>query len=330
MPITYESEVLYSSKELSQVMRVPEEKLINVLTEKQLHPYNLNGEAYLKTEEIENVVDEILLTLGLSHNYYDIPEYLIKCTAPWAVTLVKMYQDKVTYPASLSPDQGDFLRTLVCNTAPKNILEIGCFTGVSTVWLAAGLEQVGNEATIYSVDLFDDIMPRVPMIRSYLPNPLKYVLRSLEEAQLSHRVKVHKSNSREIGNKVDEILNAPIDLLFIDGDHTVEGCYQDFILYYPHVPVGGYIILHDIYPKFCGWDGPRYVIDKFIKNSPHFDLLEVKTTPVNFGMAIIRKLSVDKNLELRCQLKKSAIWQKIKGKPLGNLIKKAVLPSKID
>ena len=328
MPINYESEVLYSSKELSRVMRIPEEKLINVVTEKNLNPYNLNGEAYLKTDEIDNLVDEVLLTLGLSHRYYEIPEYLIKCTAPWAVTLVKMYQNKITYPASLSPDQGDFLRTLVCNVAPKNILEIGCFTGVSTVWLAAGLEQVGSEATIHSVDLFVDIMPRVPLIRSYLSDPLEYMLRSLEEAQLSHRVQVHKGNSREIGEKVDQVLNEPIDLLFIDGDHTVKGCYQDFILFYPYVPVGGYIILHDIYPKFCGWEGPRYVIDKFIKNSPHFDLLEIKTTPVNYGMAVIRKLGVDKNLELRSQLRKSAIWQKIKGKPLGNFIKKTVLPNK--
>lgn len=270
------------------------------------------------------MIDQVFPSSNVSQKNYEIPEYLKSCSIPWAKTLVKMYQE-FTFPASVSPSQGDFLRTLASNIAPKNLVEIGCFTGISTIWLAAGLEQTGKEGIIHSIDLFEDIIPSPPYHRAYLANPIEYAQKSVEAAQLSHRVKFYQGNSIEVGEKVNEILDEPIDFLYIDGDHTIEGCYKDFALFSPHVSVGGYIILHDIYPEFCAWDDSRYLIDKYLKNSPHFDVLEIKTSPVNYGMAVIRKLSEDKNLEWRNKLKQTPIWQIIKGKPLGNFIKKKIL-----
>jgi predicted O-methyltransferase YrrM len=325
MLVNSETKNLYSTGQLSHLFRVPHEKIIKVITEKKISINTINGVTYLQKAQLENFIDELLLTLGISRTYYEIPEYLKTCTSSWAVTLVKMYQDKFTCPDSISPDQGDFLRTLVCNIAPKNILEIGCFTGVSTVWLATGLEQIGSRGIVHSVDLFNDIMPMLPNHCGYLTNPLEYAQKSVDAAQLSHRVKFYKNNSREVGEKVHELLSEPIDFLFIDGDHTIEGCVSDFMLFYPHVSVGGYIVLHDIYPKFCGWGGPRYVIDNIIKKSPHFDLLEVKTSPANYGLAVIRKLDKDRKLEFRIKLRKTASWQRIKHKPLGKFLRKIFL-----
>lgn len=37
----------------------------------------------------------------------------------------------------------------------------------------------------------------------------------------------------------------PIDVLFIDGDHTYEGCADDFNNFAPFVKVGGIIFFHD-------------------------------------------------------------------------------------
>lgn len=321
MPVNHEAEVFYSHDELAQRFQVNQDDLIKVITENKFDLHNRDGDLYLKKEQMESLTGNILSSLGISYQYYEIPENLKNCTLPWAATLARMYQDKFTYPSSISPEQGDFLRTLVCNIAPKNIVEIGCFTGVSTVWLAAGLEQVGSEGTVTSVDLFNDIMPSLPNHRGYLTNPLEYAQQSIETAQLSHRVKFCQNNSREVGEKIDEFVDDSIDFLFIDGDHTIEGCSKDFLLFYPHVAVGGYIILHDIYPEFCDWEGPRYVIDKYIKNSPAFDLLELKTNPINYGIAVIRKFDKDRNIELKTKLRNSAIWQSIKGKPLGNFIK---------
>ncbi len=330
MTVNYKEEVFYSTQELSHMWKVPQEQIKKIVTDKQFTQHQINGGEYIQKHDLDNLVDELLSSLGVSHVYYEIPEFLKTCTSPWAVTLVKMYQDKFTCPASISPIQGDLLRTLVGDIAPKNVLEIGCYTGVSTVWLAAGLEQVGSKATVHSVDLFvDPIMPVAPSHCGYLDNPLEYAQKSVDSAQLSHRVKFHKMHSIEMGEKVDELLNESIDFLFIDGDHTITGCVNDFRLFYPHVSVGGYIILHDIYPEVCAWNGPRYVIDNFIKKSPHFELLEIKTSPKNFGMAFIRKLGRDKKLEFFLQAT-SKLSDTIRDKPIGNFIRKRILRSGIN
>jgi hypothetical protein len=90
---------------------------------------------------------------------------------------------------------------------------------------------------------------------------------------------------------IHKVITGPIDFLFIDADHGIKGCVEDFNLFHPHVSHGGYIMLHDIYPDKCGWDGPRFVIDNYIKNSTDFEFIEPATRPHNFGMALIRKVA---------------------------------------
>ena len=52
----------------------------------------------------------------------------------------------------------------------------------------------------------------------------------------------------------------PIDLLFIDGDHSYTGARSDFEMYAPLVRVGGVIALHDIlpHPSYPGFEVHRY------------------------------------------------------------------------
>ena len=38
----------------------------------------------------------------------------------------------------------------------------------------------------------------------------------------------------------------PIDLLYIDGDHTTVGCQRDLEHWWPHVKSGGHVLLHDV------------------------------------------------------------------------------------
>src|SRR3712207_2214247 len=102
--------------------------------------YHVNGSWYVDKDEIPEFFAQFLPFDGASIRGYEIPDYLRDCAAPWAQALVSMYEEKVTYPASLSPDQGQLLKTLVCNSNPRTIMEIGCFTGVSTTWLASGLQ----------------------------------------------------------------------------------------------------------------------------------------------------------------------------------------------
>ncbi len=327
MPVNYENETLYSSEELSQILKVTQEEITQFVKDKHFNTIVLQDEIYVTKNTLENFFDEYFSFKGIAvdNNCYKIPDWLRNCTSPWAVTLIQMYQKSFNHPSPVSPEQGEFLKSLVCNINPSNIVEIGCFTGISTIWIASGLEQIGSSATIHAVDLFDDIMPWLPHRYGYLSNPLKYAQESVASAQLSHRIKFHKMNSQEMGRKYHEIINKSIDFIYIDGDHSKWGCLYDFTLFYPHVSVGGYILLHDIYPEDCGWEGPRYVIDKLLKNNPHFDLAEIKTSPNNFGIALIRKLSRDRKLDFAASLLKTHTWQRIKNNPLSKLMKQYFL-----
>lgn len=44
----------------------------------------------------------------------------------------------------------------------------------------------------------------------------------------------------------DQLGGRPIDVLFIDGDHTLEGCLSDWRMYSPLVRPGGLVLIHDI------------------------------------------------------------------------------------
>jgi predicted O-methyltransferase YrrM len=70
------------------------------------------------------------------------------------------------------------------------------------------------------------------------------------------------SYSDEIVQRVKDILNGrPIDMLFIDGDHSYDGAKQDFQQYHSLVRDGGLIALHDIVQDHrtrFGTDSPGY------------------------------------------------------------------------
>lgn len=58
--------------------------------------------------------------------------------------------------------------------------------------------------------------------------------------QLRYR-QIH-GDSKEVGQYWSE---GYVDLVFIDGDHSYEGCRGDIEAWRPHVRAGGYIVLHD-------------------------------------------------------------------------------------
>jgi hypothetical protein len=63
-----------------------------------------------------------------------------------------------------------------------------------------------------------------------------------------------------------------IDLLFVDGDHSYEGCLRDLENWWPHVVPNGHVVLHDCYFP----NPPQKAVIDFIKShdvevirSPH-------------------------------------------------------------
>jgi hypothetical protein len=71
-----------------------------------------------------------------------------------------------------------------------------------------------------------------------------------------------------VGDSHDEFPQiGAVDLVFIDGDHSYEGCMRDLVNWYDHLAANGHLILHDSY---CGpWRVQEAIIDFM---STHHDL----------------------------------------------------------
>lgn len=109
--------------------------------------------------------------------------------------------------------------------AKGNVLEIGVHCGISTTALLAGLEENGGH--LWSVD----VHPSCRYVWYGHPQWTFFCPWS--------------------GDKVEPEL--PLDVLFIDGDHSFEGVMRDLITWGPQVKKGGLILLHDAdTPSFPG------------------------------------------------------------------------------
>src|SRR4030042_6148816 len=116
---------------------------------------------------------------------------------------------------------------------PQVIVEIGCRKGASTIWL-----QLGCKGSIYCVD---------PFVKSYGGSPeyLTQFLNLLNEIKPASNIKVIIKTSEQA--IIDRDIPGAIDLLFIDGSHERSVCRFDIENYVIRVPVGGVVVIHDIY-----------------------------------------------------------------------------------
>lgn len=290
MPIVFQDSILYSAEELSCRTNIPLETIHQSLKNSEFVDIKLQGEVYYIAEKsLAALFNHCFAGLGVSPSYYEIPPELHNTNLPWANTLVKMYQESFVFGTSLSPSQGKFLQMLVSNVQPQTIVEIGSFAGISSIWMASGFAEENADGKLYAIDTFYDIMPCFPYRSGYVKTPLSFAKNAIASASLSERIQFIQMNSYDAGKQFETLINRSIDLLYIDGDHSARGCMNDFALFAPYVSQGGLIILHDIYPDICGYDGPRYVLDHVINRSPQFHAIELTTTPRNYGIAIIQK-----------------------------------------
>jgi len=95
----------------------------------------------------------------------------------------------------------------------------------------------------------------------------------------------HRDETR--ARVVDGLRGEPVDLLFIDGDHTREGVELDFRMYSPLVRSGGLVAFHDIVP------GPREAVGgvpAFWREIRTSEAIEIVDHPQqrSFGIGVLR------------------------------------------
>lgn len=152
------------------------------------------------------------------------------------------------------------------------IVEIGCEFGMST---GAFCSAAKKTVSITSVDLFPGDMIDVHR-------------KNLKEAGYDGRSKRISGDSATVGLTWDK----PIDLLFVDGDHTYEGVLADMNAWLHHVKVGGVVIFHD-----CAVETnktPHYLHHEVWRAVQHWmgeHVNEFEALPTVDTMAIFRRIA---------------------------------------
>ena len=222
---------------------------------------------------------------------WEIPAFLRQIDAEWARVLINVYQHPMSFPGSVSPQMGNFLRALIINIAPKHVIEIGSFIGVSSLWIASAMAEYQRREKLHCIDLFPDHTDNPWCPGVVLTDPLNFMSNNMHTCGFQNHVTLHKGDSTQLLPRIARDIGEAIDFVMIDGDHTLEGCIKDFDLIEPYVATGGYILFHDVFPDYCGVDGPAFTLLDRITPSDRYEHCQIYTAPLNFGFALVRKLA---------------------------------------
>ena len=157
---------------------------------------------------------------------------------------------KVINPRMISGHiQGKFLELLVKMYRPKNILEIGTFTGYSALCMAAGLE---DGAVIDTCEVDDELEPIAQ----------SFFARSVH----GHKIHHHIGSALEIAPR----LGKQFDMVFIDGDKREYPAYYRMLMGdnggAPLVHSGSFLIADNIL-----WSGK--VVEPVARGDRHTEAL---------------------------------------------------------
>lgn len=121
-------------------------------------------------------------------------------------------------------DEAASLYGLIKSSGARRCLEIGRYAGGSTVMIASALAL--NDGKLTSIDIS--------------PRDDKRLRETLEKLGLSDHVDLIVADANTLS------LDEPLDLAFIDGDHSYEGARLDHLKWGELVKVGGHIVHHDM------------------------------------------------------------------------------------
>lgn len=121
---------------------------------------------------------------------------------------------------------------------PQAVLEIGTARG-GTLFLWTRLAQ--KNALIVSIDL-----PGGKFGGGYSARRSTLYRRFAGKGQKLHLLRGDSHEQSMLVHTKKLLKGTPIDLLFIDGDHTYEGVKKDWEQYSPLVRSGGLVVFHDI------------------------------------------------------------------------------------
>jgi predicted O-methyltransferase YrrM len=128
-----------------------------------------------------------------------------------------------------------FFYNLIVQSRANRVLEIGVGGGLSSLAFLCGVKELNGLLVSIDIQLRDDTVGRIRKLGLYpFWKPV-----------------VGLSGHIDTVTTVSKL--GPFDVLFIDGDHTFEGCSLDYRNFVPMVRMGGYILIHDTISRSGVW-----------------------------------------------------------------------------
>lgn len=213
----------------------------------------------------------------MRHLFKPILDYASAHTSPLDSVLQEL--ERETFLKILSPQmvagslQGALLRFISQWLKPQRVLEVGTFTGYSAICFAS---QMPDNALLHTIELNEELEYMI----------LKYV----EKAGLSDKVKLHIGDAK----KIIPLLDEKFDLVYLDADKQAYSYYYDLI--FDKINIGGYLLADNVL-----WSGKVLAPEKS-KDAVALDLFNKKVQndsrvtnillPIDDGLMIAQKLSV--------------------------------------
>jgi predicted O-methyltransferase YrrM len=191
----------------------------------------------------------------------EIEDYCLNFSSKETKLLQKLSREtyhKIMMPRMMSGHyMGLFLKLITSLKKPKKILEIGMFTGYSTICLANELTEEGE---LHTIEINEEV--------------IDFSSKFIQESKLEKKIHIHKGDAKNIISK----MNTKFDLVFIDADKKNYCLYYDLCI--SKLNPGGHILIDNVL-----WSG------KVIKE------VSKKDTETNEIMKLNKKITEDKRVE---------------------------------
>ncbi|MGB1207073.1 MAG: O-methyltransferase [Chitinophagales bacterium] len=204
-----------------------------------------------------------------------LANYAEQHTSQESDVLYGLYRDthiKTIMPQMIAGHlQGAFLSMMSFMIQPKQILEVGTFTGYSAICLCAGLQKSGM---LHTIDINEELQS---MQQQYF-----------EKAGVTEKIKPYIGNALDIIPKIE----ATFDLVFLDADKINYANYYDMV--FEKVRKGGYIIADNVL-----WSGKvldqqkdkdTAALDAYNKKIQNDNRVQNILLPIRDGIMIARKM----------------------------------------
>jgi predicted O-methyltransferase YrrM len=160
-----------------------------------------------------------------------------------------------------SEDDAGVLRAVA--EGRRTVVELGVYEGSSAVVLC---EVLDAGAELHLVDPFGHHATALPAGWGATERATRRVVARAARRHRGPAVRWHVDLSADVART----WSGPVDLVFIDGDHSEDGVAEDWALWSPFVVEGGVALFHDArlsQPGGRGLPGPTAVVDRLFRGA---------------------------------------------------------------